>query len=64
VLSARLGYTPEDFSWSISHLEERHIFSRTTDGIIYSRRMIRDAKAAAKKKAAPKRAATKKKGSV
>ena len=41
-IHVRLGYSREEFSWAIQHLEERRVFSRNTQGIIFSRRMVRD----------------------
>lgn len=40
----RLIGQPEDVTrWAIEHLESRGVFSRTADGIIFSRRMVRQA---------------------
>lgn len=42
-LLARIsGVSEEEAAWSLAHLEEHNVYSRTPDGIIYSRRMVRD----------------------
>lgn len=42
MLDRLLGEPPEMTRWAIAHLEAHGVFSRTAEGIIYSRRMVRD----------------------
>ena len=42
IIYARLGITKEEAAWSIEHLERHGVFSRTPEGVIYCRRMVRD----------------------
>lgn len=45
LIFSRCGVTEDQMAWSIAHLEEHGVFSRTPEGIIYCRRMVREHKA-------------------
>lgn len=42
LIHQQLGYTSEEMKWAIAHLEEHGVPSRTDQGILFSRRMVRD----------------------
>lgn len=42
LIFSRCGVTEDQMAWSIAHLEEHGVFSRTPEGIIYCRRMVRE----------------------
>lgn len=50
-IAALLGCTEREVTKALAELEEAAVFSRTDDGVIYSRRMVRDAEKAARDKA-------------
>lgn len=50
-LASLLGGTPKEVTLLLTALEEQEVFSRNADGIIFSRRMIRDAEQAERDKA-------------
>jgi hypothetical protein len=42
-IARRCGCTPDEYSSLLSELDDAGVFSRSSDGIIFSRRMVRDA---------------------
>jgi len=41
-LSAMIGKTEKEVTWCLTELDDAGVFSRTADGTIYSRRLVRD----------------------